>query len=183
MTSDDYYFDPTISDAQILAYHAGRAMGASRIILGASLAKLALAAHIEERRNAITALPATPPPIFTEAERSQSWFAGDGPTGDGDADLDAAAGPRAPAEPTVEPAPPVGVRPVATARCVGPTWRDGVQDECRHGVWFKPGEQGRPGIWLHVDPAHSADHAPTVMPDVHDRAVQHENHMNGEATP
>jgi hypothetical protein len=179
--TSDYYADSTIKDSEILAYHAGRAMGAGRIYLGTNLAKLALAAHTFEQRGALAAaVPATPPPIFQQAEQSTSWFAGEGPTAghecgpgcfvDGQGILVHTSGPADP---------PPGVRAVATARCVGPTWRDGVQVDCREAVWLKPGEEGREGVWLHVDPDRSTDHTAVVLPNVHDRAVAHEEHMNG----
>jgi hypothetical protein len=184
MTTQDYYLDPGLPDSQIAAHHAGRAFAAGRLDLGHELGRIALNARLIELRREATSLPATPPPLYQEQiDHHTTWF-------DKVADDQPNEVPWSPAPPPYEPVdqadgdPPrePGTRPVVTAKCIGPAIRDGMQVECRGGVWFKPGEDGRPATWVHIDPDHNIDHNPVVMPEIHDRAIAHETHLAGEDT-
>lgn len=176
------YRRPT--DAERVAGYAAEALGEGRYALGQVLAKIAMQADHQDRTRAEQRTVNVP---FVGATRNEvpvrDFYEprtaprlvhpvtnGSGPTGDGDADLEAAAIGDQLARTAVMPAPDLRPAPIApdSARCVARVTRDGVVDECHGVVYWAPGQVGDASMpataagWRHVDPTVDEHHTPHV---------------------
>lgn len=171
---------PRPSDAEVVAGWAAEALRDGRYALGKALAAIAQQAADSDRSRRMVSVPWAGATRTELPVRDYPRLApvpvpanGAGPTGNGDADLEAAAiGEQlartaviavpdlspAPVVPDVSPAPVVP----DSARCVARVSRDGVADECHGVAYWAPGLAGEAAEWRHVDPAVDAHHTPEV---------------------
>lgn len=173
---------PRQTDAEMAAEFATLALRDGRYALGKALASLAQQAAAAENGRRMVNVPwagATrhemPVRDFYDPRTGPRVVQpvpvnGSGPTGDGDADLEAAAIGDQLARTAVMSAP--DLRPAAivpdSARCVARVTREGVVDECHGVAYWAPGQVGDASTpatqagWRHVDPAIDNHHTPEV---------------------
>lgn len=170
------------TDAEVVAGWAAEALRDGRYALGKALASIAQqAAAADQNRRTVnvpwagatrTELPVrdfydprTGPRIVHPVAVN-----GAGPTGNGDADLEAVAIGDQLARTAVMPAPDLRPAPIVpdSARCVARVTREGVADECHGVAYWAPGKADdgvNPAVapgWRHVDPAIDQHHSPEV---------------------
>lgn len=159
MTSYQSNSRPEVTDAERVAGYAAEALQEGRLMLGYSLAQLALRAKQSE--DGLREIPATSAPalrvvpdapVGIETPRVYEQLAGlDRDPLQHTALMDAES-----IRQVVDEAAGRVHRPPTARRCDAPVIRDGAPDTCRQGMFWAP--QGQ--HWSHVDRALDADHTP-----------------------
>jgi hypothetical protein len=170
------------TDAEVAAEFAAIALRGGRYALGKALASIAQQAAAAETQRRMVNVPwagtthrhEVPVRDFYEPRTGPRLVHpvanGSGPTGDGDADLEAAAIGEQLARTAVINVPDLSPAPIVpdSARCVARVTREGVVDECHGVAYWAPGQVGDASTpatqagWRHVDPAIDQHHTPEV---------------------
>jgi hypothetical protein len=173
---------PRQSDAEMAAEFAATALRDGRYALGKALASIAQQAAAADHQRRTVNVPwagmthrhEVPVRDFYEPRTGPRVVHpvanGTGPTGDGDADLEAAAIGAQLERTAVMPAPDLSRAPIVpdSARCVARVTREGVVDECHGVAYWAPGQVGDSSTpatvagWRHVDPAMDQHHTPEI---------------------
>lgn len=178
---------PRPTDAEVVAGYAAEALRDGRYALGQALAKIAIYAEQHEPRRRVDAAVHVPFAGPTRTEQPVRDFYdprtaprvvhpvvvnGGGPTGHGDADLEAAAigvhleqTAIMPRPDTYDPSPTLAPD---SARCVARVTRDGIVEECHVVAYWVHGHVGdadtpaKQAGWRHIDPAVDQHHTPEI---------------------